>query len=106
MHATDPYFAVVPVLEALVAEPAIPPGVRGQLFAVHDDLVDTGDILRARLCGEASVTLLRLEAAQWRADAEALASYKQRLTDLLDRWRDTPAGAADEFDPAPAMAAA
>ena len=106
MHATDPYLAVVPVLEALVAEPAIPPGVRGQLFAVHDDLVVTGDILRARLCGEASVTLLRLEAAQWRADAEALASHKQRLADLLDRWTDTPSGDAEDADPAPVMAAA
>ena len=106
MHATDPYLAVVPVLEALVAEPAIPPGVRGQLFAVHDDLVVTGDILRARLCGEPSVTLLRLEAAQWRADAQALASHKQHLADLLDRWRDTPSGDADEPDSAPLLAAA
>lgn len=106
MHATDPYFAVVPVLEAVVAEPAVPPGVRGQLFAVHDGLVDTGDILRARLCGEASVTLLRLEAAQWRADADALSSHKQRLADLLDRWRDTPPGEADASDPPPVLAAA
>ena len=106
MHATDPYLAVVPVLEALVAEPAIPPGVRGQLFAVHDDLVVTGDILRARLCGEASVTLLRLEAAQWRADAQALAGHKQRLADLIERWRETPAGDAEDADPAPVLAAA
>ena len=106
MRQTDRYLAVVPVLEALVAEPAIPPGVRGQLFAVHDELVVTGDILRARLCGEASVTLLRLEAAQWRADTAALASHRQRLADLLDRWRDTPSGDAEDADSTPILAAA
>ena len=106
MHATAPYLALVPVLEALVAEPAIPPGVRGQLFAAYDDLIVTGNFLRARLCGEASVTLLRLEAAQWRADAQALASHRQHLVDMLDRWRDTPSGASEAFDPAPARVAA
>ena len=81
---------VYQVLDEVLAGGSVPPGVRGAMFSVIDDLrANSGVAEDARRAEQISVEIHKLEWALRQGDAAAAATARDALKGLAADWINT-----------------
>lgn len=87
MDQPSPDFAVDTTLGAILATQEVPRGGAANLYFAGTAFGNEGDLVRARLCGQASVAALRLEKAIREEDGRQLRAILETIRGLHDQWQ-------------------
>ena len=81
------HVAVDQVLSVILATQAAPRGGAAALYFAGTAFGNEGDLVRARLCGQASVAALRLEKAIREEDSRQRRAVIEVFRGLHDQWQ-------------------
>ena len=87
MDQPSPDFAVDTTLSAILATQKVPRGGAANLYFAGIVFGNEGDLVRARLCGQASVSALRLEKVIREKDGRQLRAVIEVIRGLHDQWQ-------------------
>lgn len=86
MDQPSPRSAVITALTVILATREVPRGGAANLYFASTSFANEGDLARAKLCGEASVAILRLEKAIREEDSRQQLGLVGVISGLLDQW--------------------
>ena len=87
MDRPSPDFAVDMTLSTILATLEVPRGGAANLYFAGTAFGNEGDLVRARLCGQASVAALRLEKAIREEDSRQRRAVIEVFRGLHDQWQ-------------------
>ena len=86
MDQPSPRSAVITALTVILATREVPRGGAASLYFASTSFTHEGGLARAKLCGEASVAILRLEKAIREEDSRQQLALVGVISGLLDQW--------------------
>lgn len=88
-YAANVHVAVYQVLDEVIGASAAPPGARGEIHSIIDDLRHASSSSELIALAESiSLRLLQLETALGRGDREAELEARQELKGIAAAWLD------------------